>query len=75
MISWINKNFMIMGGAFAAFFIILRKAFTLGKKAEQQKQTEKALKAAKMRFEVENEINLTSDTDVRNKLSEWMRDQ
>ncbi len=60
---------------FNRFFIALARAFTLGKKAEQQKQTEKALKAATTRMEVENEINQKSDTDVRAALSDWLRDK
>ncbi|UJM43274.1 hypothetical protein KAE73_00220 [Bartonella henselae] len=57
------------------FFMALAKAFTLGKKAEQQKQTEKTLKAATTRLEVENEVNQKSDTDVRAALSRWLRNK
>ncbi|EYS91995.1 hypothetical protein X471_00276 [Bartonella bacilliformis str. Heidi Mejia] len=43
----------------------LAKVFDLGKKAEQHQQTERALKIAKIRLEVENEINRKSNADVR----------
>ncbi|WP_208433535.1 hypothetical protein [Bartonella taylorii] len=75
MILWIKRNLMLTAAVLAAFFIALARAFTLGKKAEQQKQTEKALKAAKTRLEVENEINQKSDADVRAALSDWLRDK
>ncbi len=75
MILWIKRNLMLTGAVLIAFFIALARAFTLGKKAEQQKQTEKALKAAKTRLEVENEINNKSDADVRAALSDWLRDK
>ncbi|WP_317993807.1 hypothetical protein [Bartonella gliris] len=75
MILSIKKNLMMIGMALAAFFIALARAFTLGKKAERQKQTEKALKSATTRLEVENEINKKSDTDVRADLSRWVRDK
>ncbi|WP_144753956.1 hypothetical protein [Bartonella saheliensis] len=74
MILWIKKNLMLTGAAFAAFFIVLARVFTLGKKAEQQKQTENALKTAITRLEVENEVNKETDTDVRSALSDWLRD-
>ncbi|EKS43585.1 hypothetical protein X471_00017 [Bartonella bacilliformis str. Heidi Mejia] len=51
----------------------LAKVFDLGKKAEQHQQTERALKIAKIRLEVENEINRKSDFDVRSALFQWMR--
>lgn len=73
MILWMKKNLLLTGAAFAAFFMALAKAFMLGKKAEQQKQTEKMLKAAKTRLEVENEVNQKNDTDVRTALSRWLR--
>ncbi|WP_375652908.1 hypothetical protein [Bartonella sp. MR110HLJHH] len=75
MILWMKRNLMVTGAALAAFFIALAKAFTLGKKVEQQKQTEKALKAVTARLEVENEINKKSDVDVRAALSHWLRDK
>ncbi|WP_375642483.1 MULTISPECIES: hypothetical protein [unclassified Bartonella] len=75
MILWMKRNLMITGAALAAFFIALARAFTLGKKAEQQKQTEKALKVAITRLEVENEINKKSDADVRAALSDWLRNK
>ncbi|GAA5110511.1 hypothetical protein [Bartonella jaculi] len=75
MISSLKKNLMMIGTALAAVFMILAKAFTLGKKAERQKQTEKALKSATTRLEVENEINKKSDADVRTELSKWVRDK
>lgn len=68
-----KKNLAITGAAFATFFMALAKAFMLGKKAEQQKQTEKTLKAATKRLEVENEVNQKSDSDVRAALSRWLR--
>ncbi|UNE54371.1 hypothetical protein [Bartonella machadoae] len=75
MILWMKKNLMLTGAALAAFFMIVAKAFVLGKKTEQQKQTEKALKTATTRLEVENEINQKSDADVRTDLSHWLRDK
>ncbi|WP_019222765.1 hypothetical protein [Bartonella rattaustraliani] len=75
MIWRIKKNLMLTGAALSAFFIALIKAFTLGKKLEQQKQTEKTLKSATTRLEVENEVNQKNDTDVRVELSHWLRDQ
>ncbi|WP_208436980.1 hypothetical protein [Bartonella taylorii] len=75
MIWWVKKNLMLTGAALAAFFIVLAKAFSLGKKAEQQKQTENALKTVTTRLEVENEINQKSDADVRAALSDWLRDK
>ncbi|WP_455479240.1 hypothetical protein V4B17_05930 [Bartonella sp. B23] len=75
MIWWMKKNLMLIGAALAALFMILAQTFTLGKKNEQQKQTENCLKAATTRLEVENEINQKSDTDVRTELSEWLRNQ
>ncbi|QEE09262.1 hypothetical protein D1093_06425 [Bartonella kosoyi] len=74
MILWMKKNLMLTGAALAAFFIVLAKAFTLGKKAEQQKQTENILQTATARLEVENEVNQKSDADVRAALSDWLRD-
>ncbi|WP_273788971.1 hypothetical protein [Bartonella sp. ML70XJBT] len=75
MILWMKRNLMLTGAALAAFFIALARAFTLGKKVEQQKQTESALKAATARLEVENEINKKSDADVLAALSHWLRDK
>ncbi|WP_254472887.1 hypothetical protein [Bartonella sp. B1098] len=75
MILWLKKNLMVTGAALAAFFIVLVRVFTLGKKAEQQKQTENTLKTAITRFEVENEVNRKSDVDVRSELSRWVRDK
>ncbi|WP_375673964.1 hypothetical protein [Bartonella sp. AA18HLJMS] len=75
MILWMKRNLLLIGAALAAFFMILARAFTLGKKAEQQKQTEKALKAATTRLEVESEVNQKSDADVRTTLSDWLRDK
>ncbi|EJF74303.1 hypothetical protein HWV54_03005 [Bartonella alsatica] len=74
MILWMKKNLILTGAVLAAFFITLARAFTFGKKVEQQKQTENTLKAAKTRLEVENEINQKSDADVRTALSDWLRD-
>ncbi|EJF76589.1 hypothetical protein [Bartonella birtlesii] len=74
MILWMKRNLMLTGAALAAFFMALAKAFILGKKSEQQKQTERTLKAATTRLEVENEVNQKSDADVRSELSDWLRD-
>ncbi|KEC56574.1 hypothetical protein [Bartonella koehlerae] len=73
MIWWMKRNLMVIGAVLSAFFIALTKAFTLGKKIEQQKQTEKILKSATTRLEIENEVNKKSDTDVRAELSSWLR--
>lgn len=51
----------------------LAKAFHLGKKSERHKQTERALKTATTRFEVENEVNQKTDAGVRSALSRWVR--
>ncbi|WP_375622879.1 MULTISPECIES: hypothetical protein [unclassified Bartonella] len=75
MMGWLKKNLMITGAALTAFFIALAKAFTLGKKIEQQKQIETTLKSSTTRQEVENEINQKSDTDVRAALTHWLRDK
>ncbi|WP_074380634.1 hypothetical protein [Bartonella doshiae] len=75
MILWMKRNLIVTGAVLAAFFIALARAFTLGKKVEQQKQTENALKAATARLEVENEVNKKSDADVRAALSDWLRDK
>ncbi|EJF79428.1 hypothetical protein MCO_00994 [Bartonella sp. DB5-6] len=75
MMFWMKRNLMLTGAVLSAFFIALARAFTLGKKVEQQKQTENALKAATARLEVENEINKKSDADVRAALSDWLRDK
>ncbi|WP_375696732.1 hypothetical protein [Bartonella sp. AC70YNML] len=75
MILWMKRNLLLIGAALAAFFMALAIAFTLGKKAEQQKQTEKTLKAATTRLEVESEVNQKSDADVRAALSDWLRDK
>ncbi|WP_455481443.1 hypothetical protein V3564_02850 [Bartonella sp. B12(2025)] len=72
---WMRKNFMFIMAALAAFFMSIAKAFYFGKNSEQQKQTKKALEAATIRLEVENEINKKSDTDVRIELSHWVRDK
>lgn len=75
MILWIKKYFAITIAILAAFFVALARAFFLGKKVERQKQTEEAYKVATTRLEVENEINQKSDADVRNKLSDWLRNE
>ncbi|WP_317992829.1 hypothetical protein [Bartonella gliris] len=75
MILWIKKYLTIIATVLTAFFVALVKAFFLGKKAEQQKQTEKALQTAKTRLEVENEINKKSDANVRTELSDWLRNE
>ncbi|WP_336294012.1 hypothetical protein [Bartonella sp. CB169] len=72
---WWKKNLIMMGAALAAFSASSLKAFTLGKKAAQKKQAEKALKLATIRLEVENEINKKSDADVRADLAHWLRNQ
>ncbi|CAK02271.1 hypothetical protein [Bartonella tribocorum] len=73
MMGWMKKNLTITGAVLAATFIALAKAFTLGKKIEQQKQTEQTLKSSTTRLEVENEINQKSDPDVRAALTHWLR--
>ncbi|WP_019220292.1 hypothetical protein [Bartonella florencae] len=75
MMLWMKRNLLLTGAALAAFFMALAKAFMLGKKAEQQKQIEKTLKAAKTRLEVENEVNQKTDADVRTALSRWLRNK
>ncbi|OLL46993.1 hypothetical protein [Bartonella henselae] len=75
MIWWMKRNLIITSAVLAAFFMALAKAFTLGKKIEQQKQTEKTLKSATTRLEIENEVNKKSDADVRAELSSWLRDK
>lgn len=73
MMGWLKKNLTITGAVLTAIFIALAKAFTLGKKLEQQKQTEQTLKSSTTRLEVENEINQKSDPDVRAALTHWLR--
>ncbi|WP_455478942.1 hypothetical protein V4B17_03845 [Bartonella sp. B23] len=75
MIWRVKKNLTLMMAAFAAFSMAIVKAFYLGKKFGQQKQTKKALESAATRFKVENEINKKSDADVRADLSDWLRDK
>ncbi|ATP12891.1 hypothetical protein BHOIPH791_09340 [Bartonella henselae] len=75
MIWWMKRNLIVTSAVLAAFFMALAKAFTLGKKIEQQKQTEKTLKSATTRLEIENEVNKKSDADVRAELSSWLRDK
>lgn len=75
MILWIKKYLMMTLAIIVAFLIALVKAFFLGKRVEKQKQTKEAFNIAKTRLEVENEINKKSDADVRNKLSNWLRDE
>ncbi|WP_455474930.1 hypothetical protein [Bartonella sp. B30(2025)] len=75
MIWRIKKNLILIVAALAAFFMAIAKAFYFGKNSEQQKQTKKALEAATIRLEVENEINKKSDADVRAELSRWVRDE
>ncbi|MGF7157641.1 hypothetical protein [Bartonella heixiaziensis] len=73
MILWMKRNLMVTGAALAVFFMALAKAFYLGKKSERHKQTEKTLKTATTRLEVENEVNRKSDAGVRSELSRWVR--
>nr|WP_236829019.1 hypothetical protein [Bartonella schoenbuchensis] len=61
--------------ASAALFEILMNVCQIGKKVEQHKQTEEALKAAKTRLKIEDEINKKSDDNVRSDLSNWLRDK
>ncbi|WP_019221824.1 hypothetical protein [Bartonella senegalensis] len=75
MIFWLKRHLSLVMTALAVFFIALAKAFHLGKKSEQHKQTEYALKTAITRLEVENEVNQKSDSGVRSSLSRWMRDK
>ncbi|MCZ2158813.1 hypothetical protein NPX99_05955 [Bartonella sp. 220] len=73
MIFWFKKYYLMFTAALAVFFMALAKAFYLGKRSEQHKQTENALKTAMRRLEVENEVNQKSDGDVRAELSRWVR--
>ncbi|QEE08722.1 hypothetical protein D1093_07180 [Bartonella kosoyi] len=73
MIFGFKRNLSLLLAALAVFLMALAKAFHLGKKSEQQKQTERALKTATTRFEVENEVNQKTDAGVRSALSRWMR--
>ncbi|VEJ46069.1 hypothetical protein [Bartonella vinsonii] len=73
MIFWLKKYSLMITAALAVFFMALAKAFHLGKRSEQHKQTKHALKTAMRRFEVENEVNQKSDGDVRTELSRWVR--
>ncbi|ATO56910.1 hypothetical protein [Bartonella sp. 1-1C] len=73
MILWGKKYGVVVMAAIAAFFIALVRAFRLGKKTEQQKQTETLVKRAITRLEIENEVNKQSDGDVRSDLSQWVR--
>ncbi|WP_425351712.1 hypothetical protein [Bartonella bacilliformis] len=73
--TWLKEYFLITLASLAAFFMALAKVFDLGKKAEQHQQTERALKIAKTRLKVENEINRKSDADVRADLSQWVRNK
>lgn len=75
MIWQIRRKLILTGASLAAFFMALAKSFTLGKKLEQQNQTEKALNLATTRLEIENEVNQKNDTDVRTELSGWLRDK
>ncbi|ENN90888.1 hypothetical protein [Bartonella schoenbuchensis] len=73
MILWGKKYLLKVMAALAAFFVTLSRVFYLGKKAERRKRTEKVLKVAITRVEVEDEVNKKSDVDVRSDLSEWVR--
>lgn len=75
MIFWFKRNLSLLLAALAGILMVFAKAFHLGKKSERQKQTEKALKTASTRFEVENEVNQKSDRGVRSSLSRWLRDK
>ncbi|ATO57109.1 hypothetical protein [Bartonella sp. 1-1C] len=75
MILWGKKYGVVVMAAIAAFFIALVRAFRLGKKTEQQKQTETIVKRAITRLEIENEVNKKSDADVRAALSDWLHDK
>ncbi|WP_254493656.1 hypothetical protein [Bartonella sp. B1099] len=73
MIFWFKRNLSLLLAALAVFLMALAKAFHLGKKSEQYKQKEHALKTATTRFEVKNEINQKSDSCVHSALSRWVR--
>ncbi|OPB29496.1 hypothetical protein [Bartonella sp. WD12.1] len=73
MIWWGKKYLLMVAATLAAFFVTLAKVFRFGKKVEQRKRTEKTLKIAITRFEVEDEVNKKSDVDIRSDLSEWVR--
>ncbi|KZM37375.1 hypothetical protein A6B38_03585 [Bartonella bacilliformis] len=66
----VERIFSDYSSSFGCFFYGFSKIFDLGRKAEQHQQTERALKIAKTRLEVENEINRKSDADVRSALSQ-----
>ncbi|AQX30831.1 hypothetical protein [Bartonella schoenbuchensis] len=70
-----QKYLAIILDASAALFEILMNVCQIGKKVEQHKQTEEALKAAKTRLKIEDEINKKSDDNVRSDLSNWLRDK
>nr|WP_273758232.1 hypothetical protein [Bartonella sp. AU55XJBT] len=69
----VQKKSVSSVSGFSRFLVALAKAFHLGKKSERQKQTEHALKTARTRFEVENEVNQKTDAGVRSALSRWVR--
>ncbi len=46
MILWMKRNLMVTGAALAAFFMILARAFTLGKKSETAKANRKSFKSS-----------------------------
>ncbi|WP_273759911.1 hypothetical protein [Bartonella sp. ML70XJBT.G] len=73
MIYWLKRNLSLLLTAIAVFFIALAKAFHVGKQSERHKQVETALKRARTRLEVENEVNQKSDSGVRAALSRWVR--
>ncbi|UJM33313.1 hypothetical protein KAE70_02040 [Bartonella henselae] len=75
MIFWFKRHLFLVMMALAVFFMILARVFQLGKKSEQYKKTEYALKTATTRLEVENEINQKSDVDVRTDLFNWLRNK
>ncbi|ATP12572.1 hypothetical protein BHOIPH791_12350 [Bartonella henselae] len=75
MIFWFKRHLFLVMMALAVFFMVLARAFQLGKKSEQYKKTEYALKTATTRLEVENEINQKSDVDVRTDLFNWLRNK
>ncbi|MBB4077390.1 sensor domain CHASE-containing protein [Bartonella fuyuanensis] len=73
MIFGFKRKLSFLFTALAVFLMSLVKVFQLGKRSERQKQTERALKTAIIRFEVENEVNRKSDVGVRCALSRWVR--
>ena len=74
MISRIQIWLAAVGAAVLAFTAAYLRGRAHGADAEQSRQTERALDAARTRQEVEDEIAKAGDDRVRDMLDEWMRD-